>query len=166
MSETATPPTKKMGIGKKIGIGVGAFFVLMVIAGMTSKGEPEKGGSASAPATASAPIKTETLPAITAANLYREYKTNEVAADEKFKGHRLRVSGKVLSISKDFSDSIYLVIGTGSELGAMESVQAYFDDSQKSSILGLKPGQTVTFDGKVDGFLVQQVTVKGCMLTN
>jgi hypothetical protein len=99
-----------------------------------------------------------------AAELHKAYKTNEVAADEQFKGKAVRVTGKLLGVSKDFTDAIYLSIHPGTEMGELEALHAYFGDEQKAALTGLKPGQVVTFEGRVDGFMMGSVMVKECTL--
>lgn len=108
--------------------------------------------------------KPPTAP-VSASELHKAYKTNEVAADEKFKGKVVRVTGKLIGVSKDFSDAIYLTIHPGTEMGEMEALHAYFDDNQKAVIATLKPGEVITFDGKVDGFMMGSVMLKECTLT-
>lgn len=101
---------------------------------------------------------------VTAAELHKAYKTNEVAADEKFKGKAVRVTGKLIGISKDFSDAIYLTIHPGTEMGELEALHAYFDDNQKAVIAALKPGQLIIFDGRVDGLMMGSVMLKDCVI--
>jgi hypothetical protein len=101
---------------------------------------------------------------VTAVELHKAYKTNEVAADEKFKGKAVRVTGKLIGISKDFSDAIYLTIHPGTAMGELEALHAYFDDNQKAAIAALKPGQVIIFDGRVDGFMMGSVMLKECVI--
>jgi len=44
---------------------------------------------------------------ITSQQLYNAYEANEVAADQKYKGKILLVSGEIEDIAKDITDTIY-----------------------------------------------------------
>lgn len=97
---------------------------------------------------------------VTAEQLYSEYKENEVAADQKYKGKMLEVSGTINNIGKDIVDNMYITLDTG-ELIA--SVQCYFKKSEEETVAGLKKGQEVTVVGKGDGFLLN-AQVKDCKI--
>lgn len=123
------------------------------------------GCDSTAPETPKAEVAVKPAAAsVSAAELHRAYKTNEVAADGQYKGKEVRVTGKLISVSKDFMEAIYLTIDPGTDMGELEAIHAYFDDSAKAAIAALKPGQMVTFEGKVDGFMMGSVMVKECML--
>lgn len=98
---------------------------------------------------------------ISARDLNAAYQTNEVAADEKFRGKTILVDGVVDEISKDFRDQIYLAIRTGVFL---QSIHAEFDDQQKSEIIKLQPGQKVRVKGRVKGLLMRSVFLGNCRL--
>lgn len=85
---------------------------------------------------------------ITAGQLFQEYDANEVAADSKYKGKIVIVSGIILDIGKDITDDAYIVVG-GS--GMLDGVQCSFTESQQSSIAKLSKGQHVSVKGEVDG---------------
>ena len=64
---------------------------------------------------------------ITARELYRAYSDNEVAADQRFKGQHLLVTGVVSSIDKDFTGNVVLHLrGDGSDFN---HVMATLDSS-------------------------------------
>ena len=85
---------------------------------------------------------------LSADQLYREYESNEVAADEKYKGKIVIVSGKIQDIGKDIMDEPYIVIGGE---GFLDGVQCSFAKSQESSIARLSKGQNVKVKGEVSG---------------
>jgi hypothetical protein len=93
--------------------------------------------------------------------LLLSYKSNEVAADQKYKGKRVRTTGVVNQIKKDIVDEIYVTLGTGAELEFPE-VQAYFPESLASKAAGLRNGQTITVDCNCEGLMVN-VQMKECL---
>jgi tRNA_anti-like len=85
---------------------------------------------------------------LSANELYNEYKANEVAADAKFKGKVVVVSGTIDSIGKDLMDQAYVVIGGK---GFLDGVQCTFTKGEESSVARLSKGQHVTIKGEVAG---------------
>jgi len=85
---------------------------------------------------------------LSANQLYRDYKANEVAADAKYKDRIVVVSGTIDSIGKDIMNQAYIVIGGE---GFLDGVQCMFTKGEESSIAQLSKGQHVTVKGKVSG---------------
>jgi hypothetical protein len=85
---------------------------------------------------------------LSADGLYAEYKSNEVAADQKYRGKIVVVSGVIRDIGKDIMDNAYIVIG-GS--GFLDGVQCTFTKVEESSVARLSKGQRVTVKGEVGG---------------
>lgn len=102
-----------------------------------------------------APIYT-----ISANQLYREYDSNEVAADEKYKGKVVIVSGAIQNIGKDIMGDAYIVIGGG---GILDGVQCMFTKGEQSSVSRLSKGQQVRVKGEVAGKM-GNILVKKCNL--
>lgn len=95
---------------------------------------------------------------LAAEQLYAEYDANKVAADMKYDGKIVTVTGRIESIGK--SSSAYIVIGgTG-----LSGVQCSFPEGQNSAIANLAEGQLITAKGKVSGQLVGNVQVRNCTL--
>jgi len=97
---------------------------------------------------------------LSANKLYSEYNSNEVAADSKYKGKVVIVSGTIQDIGKDIMDDAYIVIG-GS--GFLDSVQCTFTKGEQSSVARLSKGQQVRVKGEVAGKL-GNVLVNKCSL--
>ncbi len=97
---------------------------------------------------------------LTANQLYSEYKANEVAADAKYKGRIVVVSGTIQNIGKDIMDSAYVVIGGQ---GFLDGVQCMFTKGQESSVARLSKGEPVTAKGEVSGKM-GSVLLKKCSL--
>lgn len=98
---------------------------------------------------------------ITAAQLYKEYDENELAADDKYKGKILRVSGKVSSIDQDILNSLYVTLETGDY--NIFSIQCYFDDSKRQQLTALKKGGKATIIGRCDGWS-GNILLKDCTI--
>ncbi len=107
---------------------------------------------------------------ISASDLYRAYKENEVAADERFAGKLIIVTGVVDSVGKDISDRPYVDLRT-ERLGFLpplylSSVQCEFAATNVGQLSQLRPGQKVKIWGSVDWYsqLVWTVFVRGYAL--
>jgi len=83
---------------------------------------------------------------VSANQLYSEYDSNEVAADAKYKGKVVIVSGTIQDIGKDIMDDAYIVIGGK---GFLDGVQCTFTKGGQSSVARLSKGQQVTVKGEV-----------------
>jgi len=93
-------------------------------------------------------VKQDTVPTInvTAEELINAYESNEVSADDQYKGKTLIVSGKVGKIGKDFFDAIYITLESDAEY---RNVQCFIKDKQVAA--KLVQGQYVSVQGKCDG---------------
>lgn len=94
---------------------------------------------------------------VTAVNLYKEYDSNEVKADKKYKGQEIEVTGKVADISKDFLGEIYISISTGA---IFSNVMVYFEKSEEDKIAELDKGQNITIVGNGDGMMMGSPIIK------
>jgi hypothetical protein len=97
---------------------------------------------------------------LSAHQLYSDYNSNEVAADSKYKGEVVIVTGTIQDIGKDIMDNAYIVIGGG---GFLDGVQCTFTSGQQSSVASLSKGQKVKVKGEVSGKM-GNVLVNKCSL--
>jgi tRNA(Ile2) C34 agmatinyltransferase TiaS len=97
---------------------------------------------------------------LSANQLYHEYDSNEVAADVKYKGKVVIVSGTVQDIGKDIMGDAYIVIGGE---GFLDGVQCMFTKGEQSSVSRLSKGQQVKVKGEVSG-KTGNVIVNKCSL--
>ncbi len=97
---------------------------------------------------------------LSANQLYGEYNSNEVAADSKYKGKTVIVTGTIQNIGKDIMDDAYIVIGGG---GFLDGVQCTFTKGEQSSVARLSKGQQVRVKGEVSGKM-GNVLVNKCSL--
>ena len=139
---------------------VGGIIVLIIIGGISKQMENPKPSTTTQPSAPAAPASAPTSSpvtapsptpiTVTAAELFRDYEANEVAADEKYKGKMIGVQGTVKSIGKDIVGSMYITLSTEERYGIM-SVQCMFDDEFKNQLAQLKKGQNVMVSGRLDG---------------
>lgn len=95
---------------------------------------------------------------INATEILKDYKDNEVAADKKYKGKVVQISGTVGEIKKDILGDIYVIVGTGAAFEFPEC-QVYFQGDATNKAADLKKGGKVTVKGTVDG-LMMNVQIK------
>ena len=90
-------------------------------------------------------VATETeLPVeITAQELFREYQANEVAANLKYKGRELKITGVIDSIQAGLYDEPIIVLIAGGEFD-IASVQADLKDSEHDKAVDLRRRQQIT----------------------
>ena len=102
------------------------------------------------------PTNPNTLPPsptpieITAAQLYKEYTKNAAAADKKYLGRELSVSGAVQEIGKETSGTPFLLLAAGDNLTS--GVYCTFPGNYDTILAKLTTGQKVTITGIGAGF--------------
>lgn len=102
----------------------------------------------------------ETVIEISPEDLQQAYSENEVAADEKYDGKMLKITGTIDSIGKDIVDKVYVTLETGEY---WEEIQCYFSSkAQIEAVANLKSGDVITIIGRCDGLSIGNVIVKNC----
>lgn len=139
----------------KILTGIGGIFLFFFI--VSALGSPKDGQEPSTGDTETAEV--EQAVAVSASQLYSDYKQNELAADEKYKGKMIEVSGTVATIEEMFGQK-FVTLNTGDILG---KIQCFLDDSEGSKAASLTVGQQITLTGKGDGMSLN-VAMKGCVI--
>lgn len=98
---------------------------------------------------------------VSADQLYNDYNSNEVAADAKYKGKIVLISGIIQDIGKDIMGQAYVVIGGK---GFIDGVQCLFTKGEEFSVARLSKGESVTIKGEVEGkmgnVLVRKATLQ------
>lgn len=133
----------------------GIFFILIIIGYIGNLGEDN---SDSASAKSSKP----SVPAMQVGviELIDAYEANEVGADIKYKGKRIKISGTVRDIKKAFGGSLYVIFHKGGKY-SFDGIQLYFDDSYTTSLGKLNKGERITVECTVKG-LMSKVQLKKC----
>jgi len=108
-------------------------------------------------------VPTRTAIEVTVEGLYSAYSVNKVAADAKFANKILKVTGVVDKIFvKDIYD-IYYIILTSAEKKEEWNVRCTFDKKDVPELNRLTAGQTVTVQGKYDGYKMH-IRMRDCVL--
>ncbi|GAI64705.1 unnamed protein product [marine sediment metagenome] len=100
---------------------------------------------------------------VTVEELYSAYSADEVAADAKFTNKILKVTGVVDRITVNDVHDIYYIILASAEKKAQWNVRCKFDRKHGPQLNRLTAGQTVTAQGKYDGYKVN-ILMKDCVL--
>jgi hypothetical protein len=115
--------------------------------------------------TAPAPEPTP-APKVKAGDLLKEYGTNAIAADAKYKGNKLQVTGKFSAVQRMLGAGyiLTLVAEDADELNSA-MVQCTVHESAKDDVAKLQPGQVITVEGTCDGGLLPgQLKVSQCII--
>lgn len=135
-------------------------IIIVVIIGISSSGDSSKQTVTNGQSQA---VADQTKPAIkvSAITLATAYKDNEVAADAKYKGQIVEVTGIVDTIGKDILDTPYITLGTTQY--SFENIQCMFSKSDEAQLATVTKGKSITLRGEVSGKLVN-VQVNGCSI--
>lgn len=152
-------------LGTLFALGAGSCLVCVGVVGKAASDVEKNAKNAPEGLPASKPPPPPSTPPVTvsAKQLFADYHANEVAADEKYKGQNLLVSGTVTSIDKDAFGNIVLRLGGGDQFG-LQSVMARLDDSQKAKAMSLSKGQPETVLCEGDGMVIGSPSLGGCQL--
>lgn len=159
------PPKKGMGAGMialiVIGCMFGGCFVLGAIGSAAKKNDGEQARAPSAPQPKSAPApKAQAVP-VTALELFKDYQGNEVAADGRYKGRTLLVTGTVSEVKKDFTDSIVIHLRSSNPF---MSIDAHVEDSETAKAAQLNKGDTVTLRCEGRGMVIGRPQLGDCLV--
>ncbi|MGB7208772.1 MAG: hypothetical protein WBD27_08960 [Pyrinomonadaceae bacterium] len=130
---------------------IGAVLVSLGLGcgGGSNNGSPSKTTSitnTTSTPNAAAPAAEKPI-AIQSKALTKAYDENELAADGKYKGKVLAVTGKITNIAETLGNVTASLEGHSFVI----SVMCTFDESEKDSVAKLKKGQQATFAGIGDG---------------
>jgi len=95
---------------------------------------------------------------ISAKELYRAYDSNQVLADENYKGKKLGITGVVSDIGKDILENPYVTLSAD----YLDNVNCYFDDDNIKIISKLRKGQKITIIGNCSGRTLTDVVIQDC----
>ena len=100
---------------------------------------------------------------VSAGELFRAYRRNEVSADTIYKGHALRIKGRVTSINKDFTDEIYVLLDTSN---MFENVHAALNSDETATAATLTKGDAITLLCTGEGMVIGSPIVKDCSISS
>ena len=143
-----------------IGVAGGGFLMMMFLCcGVLGFMGGSDGEARRSRTTAEVPA--EDIITLTSDQLFAEYDANDIAADKKYKGRILEVSGSVSDISRDILDNIYVTLKSGQF--EVFSIQCFFADSFEDKAAELRPDQYLTIRGRCDGKF-GNVMLKDCII--
>ncbi|MDQ8995166.1 hypothetical protein RFH54_04285 [Acinetobacter soli] len=122
-------------IFKWLAIIVVVLIILAVVFG--KKETSEKSANTTAASETAAPEPTIE---VTANELLKAYKNNEVAANQQYKGKKLLVSATIDSIQAGLGDEPYLVLKAGGDMEFLKP-QAHLASSEQAKAATLSKGQ-------------------------
>lgn len=154
---------KNWFVRHKIITGVIILFVLLSVIGALSDTDSTATKTVASPTNEEA--KAEPAPApevikVTAVAMYADYEANEVAADQKYEGKEIEVTGTISTIGKDIMDEPYVALKTNSPIF---TVQCMFDKSNADALVTLKENQVITLRGKSAGALGNAL-IRNCQI--
>jgi len=100
---------------------------------------------------------------VTVAELLSAYATEGVAADARFVGKIVKVTGLVDRIEVKDALEIYYITLTGAEANLLQNIKCVFDRKHGPDLNQLMTGQTVTVQGKYDGSIMD-IRMSDCVL--
>lgn len=149
-------------------IGFGWLVLSFILATSGSKNEPRPVASEPTAQHQTVPAEPEPQapPAevameVTARDLAAAYDANEVAADQKFKGKTVLISGRVESVDSGPFDSPIVSLAGGGEFGER---QVWMYDVSKESAASLSKGQSIKALCKATGESMSFPTLSKCVL--
>jgi hypothetical protein len=140
--------------------GVFGLIVILIIIGALVG--PNQQSTGSAPGGSSGvPPKPDFN--VSAPDLCREYEANSIAADLKYKGKLLEVSGTIKDINKDILNSIFVVLDSQNP-ESITDAQLYFSDAHEKEAARLNKGEYFGAVCRCDGKFMN-VILKDCETT-
>ena len=85
--------------------------------------------------------------------LHQEYMDNPIAADAKYKGKILKLTGVVEDIDREIAGNTYVTFNIGGQY-SFKNVRITFKKSEETKVAQFKKGQTITIKGKCNGTLL------------
>ena len=128
-----------------------------------AEAEPEPAPKARAKKAAKA--KPEAVLEVTVSELASAYATDGIAADGKFLNRVLKVTGIVDKVVINRLNEHYWAILGSTEEGTLVDVQCTFNRHNADELKQLTAGQTVTIQGRYEGFVTSMVLID-CVLAN
>ena len=135
-----------------------AVIVLFILIGVLG-GSKSNNGNAT-PSTQNNQQQEEPALKVSARQLGADYKANQVAADSKYKGKTVEITGTITSIGKDILDTPYVSLNGGD---FVTSVQCMFDKSNQAALATLAKDTQITLKGTVRSYLLN-VIVENCSI--
>jgi hypothetical protein len=96
--------------------------------------------------------------AFTPSYLLNVYESNEISADQLYRGKRVFVEARVGNVGRDLLGKPYVILRNrtweGGSRSGLRSVQAFFPDSAVPQLAHLQPGDIILLTGTCDGLML------------
>jgi hypothetical protein len=169
--QTKNVPTKKAWYKKWWVILIGAFIILGAIGsgGDNKSSSPSKESSSEqkeekVAEEAPAPEQPKTPEVtVTSAALAKAYKDNEVAADQKYKGKLVEITGKVTGVDNGTFDNEIIVKLSDGEYD-FSGPMCYMKPSEHDKVINYTKGQQVTLIGTGNSATIGSPMLKDCVI--
>lgn len=98
---------------------------------------------------------------VTSASISKEYSENEVAADAKYKGKLIEISGKIAGVNNGITDNEMIVRLSDGQYDVNDPY-CYMKASEHDKVLTFKKGQQITLVGTGDSATIGSPVLKDC----
>lgn len=105
--------------------------------------------------------KLASLPRVSAVQLSRDFSNNEVAANQKYKGKEVVISGVVAEISTTISGAPKITLNG---IGMLQMVFADLERDQANSAATIKKGTNISLQCTVKGYILNNVMADDCTI--
>lgn len=154
----ANPAGKGTTVGRALV--TGAALLLALLLAVVMCGKLSSSGTAGGPMSVAAPSAVPVVQ-VDAMTLWREYDANEVAADLKYKGQMLAVTGTVFSIDKNFADDIIVRLESPN---SFRTIMATLHDSQVAAAARLTKGSNILMSCRGAGSIMGSPSLNDCVV--
>jgi len=104
--------------------------------------------------------------AITVEEMHAAFRENSAAAEKKFAGKTLHVTGVVSIVAAGEEAETPSLILTGHDITALENMVCMFDEKYRSELNSVKEGQTVKVQGKYESRTINILLLGDCVLVD
>ena len=105
--------------------------------------------------------KLASLPRVSAVQLSRDFSNNEVAANQKYKGKEVVISGVVAEISTTISGAPKITLNG---IGMLQMVFADLERDQANSAATIKKGTNISLQCTVKGYILNNIMADDCTI--
>ncbi|MFA5945362.1 MAG: hypothetical protein WC802_00425 [Patescibacteria group bacterium] len=109
-----------------------------------------------------APEPEKVVATTSAVKFYQDYTTNNIAAEQKYNGHLVKLTGVISSIGRDILGKAYIVL-KGDQYG-FKGIQCMLDDSSMAKVAEVSIGDSVTLTGRVKDNVLTNILIDGCLI--
>ncbi len=137
-------------------------IVILVVVAIGGSTNTQKTNSTSGQAETKQSTKAEEVLEVDYNVLHQDYQENAIAADAKYKGKILQLTGPVDDINREIAGNPYITFKIGDQY-SFKNVRITFKKAEEEKVSTLKKGQSITIKGKCTGLLLSTtVSLNDC----